>query len=221
MTSSTLVARVQPALAVIRAGGAVGYPTETLYGLGADASSDDAILRLRSWKGRSDAQPMTILVADAAALEKLGFTLPDEARTLIDAFWPGPLTLVLASTRRFPAGVGRADGAIGVRCASHPLARALAVRLAQEGIVITSTSLNRTGKPPARTHAEARAAIGAGSDAPLLLDAHDLPEPAGVASTVLDLTHAAPVLVREGAVSREALATALGFEPASILEIRE
>ena len=207
---AALAALVEPALAAVRAGRAVAYPTETLYGLGADAASEPAIGRLLAWKGREASQPLTILVETAAALEGLGISLPAAGQALTDAFWPGPLTLVLPALRRFAPGVGRADGAVGVRCSSHPLAAALAARLANEGVTITSTSLNRTGGAPARTRAEARAACGEGEGAMLLLDDAGLPEPSGVASTVLDLTAPAPRLLRAGAVPREALERVVG-----------
>ena len=205
-----LDALVEPAVGAVRAGRAVAYPTETLYGLGADARSERATERLRSWKGRAESQPMAILVEAGAALGALGIELPAAGAALVRAFWPGPLTLVLPAGARFAAGVGRADGAVGVRCSSHPLAAALAARLAREGVAITATSLNRTGEPPARTHAEARAMCGESAGAPLLVEASELPEPAGVASTVVDLTGPAPALLRAGAVSRQALERVLG-----------
>ncbi len=199
-----------PALAAVRAARAVAYPTETLYGLGADAHSERAIEGLLAWKGRAAAQPLALLVAGVSALEALGISLPAAGRALAAAFWPGPLTLVLPAQRPFATGVGRADGAVGVRCSSHPFAAALAARLAAEGVTITATSLNRSGEPPARTHAEARAVCGAGEDAPLLLGAPGLPEPTGVASTVVDVSTAVPRLLRPGAVAREALERVLG-----------
>lgn len=203
-------ADVEPAVAAVRAGGTVAYPTETLYGVGADAHSERAIARLRSWKGRAASQPMAILVEAAAALEGLGIALPASAAALAHAFWPGPLTLVLPASARFAAGVGRGDGAVGVRCSSHPLAAALAARLAREGVAITATSLNRSGEPPARTLAEARALCDEGSGAPLLLADPELPEPSGIASSVVDLTTPVPTLLRAGAISREALERVLG-----------
>jgi L-threonylcarbamoyladenylate synthase len=205
-----LAALLDTAAARVLAGGAVAYPTETLYGLGADAASETAVERLLSWKGRAASQPLTVLVAEPAALAALGITLPALAHALVDAFWPGPLTLVLPARGRFATGVARADGAVGVRCSSHPVAAALAARLAREGVVITSTSLNRTGAPPARTHAEARARLGAGADEPLLVGDDTAPEPSGVASTVLDVTSNVPRLLRSGAVAREALERVTG-----------
>jgi L-threonylcarbamoyladenylate synthase len=210
MSAAPQAAWLEPALAALRDGRAVAYPTETLYGLGVDAGSEHAVARLLAWKGRAASQPLTILVAGAAALDALGISLPAAGRALAEAFWPGPLTLVLPARHRFASGIGRGDGAVGVRCSSHPVAAALAARLAREGVTITSTSLNRTGAPPARTRAEARVVCGAGADAPLLVDAPEMPEPAGMASTVVDVTAQAPRLLRRGAVAREALERVVG-----------
>lgn len=193
----------------LRAGGLVAYPTETLWGLGADARSDAALGRLRAWKRRDDGQPISILVERAGALEGLGIELGAAARVLAEAFWPGPLTLVLAARGGFARGIASASGAIGVRCSPHPAARALAERLAEEGVgPITSTSLNRSGEPPARTRAQARA-LCEGEDGPWLFDEAGAPEPGGLASTVVDATGAAARLLRVGAVGADALRAAL------------
>jgi tRNA threonylcarbamoyl adenosine modification protein (Sua5/YciO/YrdC/YwlC family) len=182
----------------LRAGGLLAYPTETVWGLGADARSPSALARLRAWKGRGDEAPIAILVADAAALAGAGIECGRAATRLIEAFWPGPLTLVLPCRTRFAPGVARADGAVGVRCSAHPLARALARRLAREDVgPITATSLNRSGEPPARDRAPRLLGVEraeAGGDAP---------------STVVDLTGPAPRVLRAGALSAEDLAPLL------------
>jgi L-threonylcarbamoyladenylate synthase len=203
-------ALLEPALVTLRAGGIVAYPTETLYGLGVDAASQPAVDGLLAWKGRNAAQPLTILVTDVAGLSSLGISLPAPGRALAQAFWPGPLTLLLHATRPFAVGVGRADGDVGVRCSSHPVAAALAARLAREGVTITSTSLNRTGASPARTRAEARAVCGSGEGAPLLLDAPGVAEPSGLASSIVDVTRMPPRLLRAGALSRTVLEGVVG-----------
>jgi L-threonylcarbamoyladenylate synthase len=189
------------AVARLARGALVAYPTETLFGLGADASRDDAVERLRAWKGRAADHPLSLLVADADGLAAAGVDLPAAARRLAGAFWPGPLTLVLPCARRFAAGVARADGAVGVRCSSHPVAAALARRVAERGLgPITATSLNRSGEPAAGDRAAAAALCGAGDAAPWLLDVAGAPAPGGAASTVVDATGARPRVLREGAV---------------------
>jgi len=211
-------AAIAAAVARLAAGGLVAFPTETVWGLGADARSELAIGRLRRWKGRDAGQPVALLVAGAAALAALGIELPPAARRLADAFWPGPLTLVVpAAPGRFAAGVARADGALGLRCSPHPTAAALAAAVARAGIgPLTATSLNRHGEPPARTRAEAAALC----DGVACLDAGpDAGAGAGGGaaepSTVVDCTGAQPRVLRAGAVGRSALARALDQEIAA------
>lgn len=196
----------EEAVARIARGGLVAYPTETLYGLGADAGRSDAVGRLRAWKGRPDDQPLSLLVSGPEGLEALGVSLGGSARRLAEALWPGPLTLVLPCARPWAPGVARAeDGAVGVRCASHPAAAELARRVAERGLgPVTATSLNRSGRPPARTRAQAAALCAGegGGEAPWLLDVPGAPEPGGAASTVVDATRETPVVLREGAVPR-------------------
>lgn len=197
----------------IRAGGLVAYPTETVFGLGADAGSEAALARLRRWKGRSEAQPLSILVPGVAALSALGCELDPRGRALAAAFWPGPLTLVVPCRRRFARGIARADGAVGLRCSSHPLAAELARRLSRAGVgPITATSLNPSGAPAARTLEEARALCSSVSEesAPLLVEGSD-GEPGGAApSTLVDLTGPVPRVLRWGALGPADLAPLLG-----------
>lgn len=200
------------ALARVRADGLVAYPTETLWGLGADARSTAALARLAAWKRRSDGQPIAILVQGLASLAPLGIEVDGRARALAAAFWPGPLTLVLPCRGRFAPGIARADGAVGVRCSPHPVAAALAAAVAAAGIgPLTATSLNRHGEPPARTCADAaRLALRAGD--PFLVGAGGPDAGGGPPSTVFDLTAARPRVLRAGAVDAAALTRALGGE---------
>jgi len=191
-------------------GGLLAYPTETVWGLGADATSDAAIARLLRWKGRDESDPLAILVELAADLPRLGFEPGPEAKKLAALFWPGPLTLVLPCRGRFVAGVARADGAVGVRCSAHPLAAALARRLRADRVgPITATSLNRSGSPPARTRAEAEQDCGSEPEQPRLLDVKGAEAGGDAASTVVDLTAARPVVLRWGAVAAEQLSPVL------------
>ena len=191
----------------LRAGGLLAYPTETVWGLGADAGSAEAVAALRRWKGRDDDQPLSILVPDLAAAEALGFRASGAARALAARFWPGPLTLVLpAPAGRFAAGVAGADGSVGLRCSPEPLAQALASAVQRAGAgPVTATSLNRSGEPPARSLADARA----------LCEAHPGPRivgPGGAGrgscatpSTVVVCTGPGWKLLREGAIPVSAL----------------
>jgi L-threonylcarbamoyladenylate synthase len=182
-------------------GGLIAYPTETVWGLGADARSDAAVARLRAWKGRSEDSPISILVEDFVALAVLDFELGPLAKRLIGTFWPGPLTLVLPCRARFARGVARADGAVGVRCSAHPLAAALARRCAREGVgPVTATSLNRTGRAPARTRAEAAASCDDG-DGPRLLDVQGAEAGGETETTVIDLAGDHAQVLRWGALT--------------------
>lgn len=190
-------------LARLAAGGLVAFPTETVWGLAADARSEPALARLRAFKGRSDAQPIALLVPDLAALEALGAELPDAARRLAAAFWPGPLTLVVRCSARFAEGVAAPGGAVGFRCSAHPAAAALARAAWDAGCgPVTATSLNRSGEPPARTRAEAEA-LCRGEGAPFLLEG---PDAGGAApSSVVDCSVHPPRVLREGALPAERL----------------
>jgi L-threonylcarbamoyladenylate synthase len=193
----------------IRTGGLVAYPTETVWGLGADARCEAAVASLRRWKGRADAAPISVLVEAPSAIAALACEPGVVARRLAAAFWPGPLTLVLRCARRFAAGVARDDGAVGLRCSPHPVASAFAAALARAGVgPVTATSLNHSGEPAARTQAEARALCGERGGPELLADGPDAG--GALASTVVDLTGAQPVVLRWGALSRGALAPLLG-----------
>ncbi len=186
----------------VRRGALLAYPTETLYGLGADGRSADAVERLRRWKGREPERPLPILVEGSQALAELGVELAPLSRRLAEAFWPGPLTLVLHCPGCFAPGVAREDGAVGFRCSPHPVAAALASRMAREGIgPLTATSLNRSGETPARTRSEAARHCDAGEDSPILVDAPGPDAGGGAPSTVVDITGPHPRMLREGAIS--------------------
>jgi tRNA threonylcarbamoyl adenosine modification protein (Sua5/YciO/YrdC/YwlC family) len=189
------------AVSWIRGGGLIAYPTETVWGLGADAATDASLERLRRWKRRGEAEPVSILVEDAADLKALGFQLGGAAKRLAAVFWPGPLTLVLSCEGRFGRGVARSDGAVGVRCSAHPLAAAIARRLRSQGVgPITATSLNSSGAPPVRTCEEACAACGSDLELPRMLDVGGAEAGGGPASTVVDLTGRQPRVLRWGAL---------------------
>jgi len=183
------------------AGGMLGYPTETVWALGVDATSEAAIDRLRVWKGRGDDVPLSILIADMADLEVFGFVIEEAALKLAGEFWPGPLTLVIPCRRTFARGVGRSDGAVGVRCSAHPLAAALARRCEAEGMgPLTATSLNRTGSPAARNRGEAEAIAGEETDAPRIVDVDGSEAGGDLESTVIDVSSARPEVLRWGSI---------------------
>jgi L-threonylcarbamoyladenylate synthase len=198
------------AAARVRVEGLIAYPTETTYGLGADGRSARAVAALQTWKGRGARRPLSILVTGVQMCEALGCELGPAAQRLVAAFWPGPLTLVVRCRTQFARGVAGPGGTLGLRCSSHPLAHALAVRLADEGLgPVTATSLNLSGAQSARTRSEARAACGVAPGAPFLLDLPGVEEPRGGASTVVDATGHEPSVLRQGVISEAALRAVL------------
>jgi L-threonylcarbamoyladenylate synthase len=188
---------------VLRAGHLVAYPTETFYGLACDPRHADAIEAVYAAKGRPDRLALPLLAADAASL--VSFTAPpgEGARRLMEAFWPGPLTLVLEASADVPPRLLGGGHTVGVRVSPHPVAAGLARAF---GSPIVATSANRSGEPPPGTAREVEE--GLGENVHLILDGG--PTRGGSASTVLDLTREPPHLVRSGAVSAAAVEAALG-----------
>jgi L-threonylcarbamoyladenylate synthase len=195
----------EAAIERVAAGGLIGFPTETSWGLGADARSEPALAGLRRWKGRDAEKPISVLVSGDADLARLGARLTPAARRLADAFWPGPLTLVVRCDAQLAAGIASAAGAVGLRCSPHPVAAALAALALRRGVgPLTATSLNRSGERACRTRAEAEALAGGELALVAGLDAGG-----AEASSVVDASGAEPVVLREGAVSGRAIAAAL------------
>jgi tRNA threonylcarbamoyl adenosine modification protein (Sua5/YciO/YrdC/YwlC family) len=193
---------LERAVAALQSGALLAYPTETLYGLAADGRSGNAVAQLCSWKGRGPRRPLPILVEGSEALAGFGIELSPRPRRLAEAFWPGPLTLVLHCPELFAPGVAREDGAVGFRCSAHPVAAALARRAAREGIgPLTATSLNRSGGAPARTRAEAARHCDGRPGSPILMDVPGAEAGGGPPSSVLDMTGPEPRMLREGAIS--------------------
>ena len=193
------------ALDRIAAGELVGFPTETSWGLAADARSEAALAALRRWKGRDAAKPISLLVTGEADLVRLGARLSPAARRLARVFWPGPLTLVVRCEAPLARGVAGPKHALGLRCSPHPVAAALAALASSRGVgPLTATSLNRSGEPACATRAEAEAC--AGSELPLVAGADAGGAPA---SSVVDVTGRSPVVLRRGAISDAEIAAAL------------
>ncbi len=189
---------IAAAVRALKAGELVGLPTETVYGLAGDADNDRAVARIFEAKGRPANHPLIVHVADAAGVDHFAADVPDFARRLIDAFWPGPLTLILP--RRPGVGAAAAGGqdSIGLRCPSHPVAQALLRAGAAQGVRgLAAPSANPFGRVSPTTAAHVRSGLG---ESLLVLDggACDV----GIESTIVDCTRGAPVLLRPGGVSR-------------------
>ncbi|HET9947752.1 MAG TPA: L-threonylcarbamoyladenylate synthase [Longimicrobiales bacterium] len=188
-------ADLAPVAEHVRAGGLIAYPTETVYGLGGAASSPEAAAAIRRLKASEPDKPLIVLVPSAEAVGRLAWT--DAARGLARAFWPGSLTLVLEDREGiFPPNVGDPHArTVAVRVSPHPLV----ARLVRELGPLTSTSLNRSGEPPAASGVAAVEAVRrmGGRDV-IVLDAGELPPSAP--STVVDCTGPVPRVIRPGAL---------------------
>jgi L-threonylcarbamoyladenylate synthase len=183
---------------VLRRGGLVAFPTETVYGLGAHALDADAVARIYSAKGRPAHNPLIVHLAGAELLPRLAREVPGRAHALAAAFWPGPLTLVLPRQPEVPAIVTAGGPTVAVRVPAHPVAREL---LRAAGLPVVAPSANRFTRPSPTTAQHVLADLRGHVD--LVLDGG--PTPIGVESTVIDLTRTPPVLLRPGGVTLEAL----------------
>lgn len=198
---------VQRAAAILRGGGLVAFPTETVYGLGASARDPDAIARLYAVKRRPADHPVIVHLASADDLEAWATGVPPAARALADRFWPGPLTLVLRRAADVPDAITGGRDTVGLRVPDQPIARAL-LRALGDGIA--APSANRFGAVSPTTAEHVRASLG--DDVEAILDGG--PCGVGVESTIVDLSDpGGPLLLRAGGVPVEALAEALGGAP--------
>ena len=188
---------------VIRAGGLVAFPTETVYGLGADAISAAAVARIFEAKERPRGNPLIVHLASAAALETIAAVVPPLALDAAARFWPGPLTLVLPRAATVPLITTGGLETVAVRVPAHPVARAL---IAACGRPIAAPSANRSGRPSPTRAEHVREDLDGRVE--LILDGG--PTPVGVESTVLDMTTDPPMLLRPGGVTLEELQACLG-----------
>ncbi len=188
---------------VVRGGGVIAFPTETFYGLGVDPFNVPAVQRLYDLKGRSpQTSPILVLIRSRRELRALVSEITPAAERLMQACWPGPLTLVFRAAEAVPSVLTAGTGTIGVRLSVYPdVQRVLEII----GGPLTGTSANRTGQPPATTADEVERAFGADVD----LIVNGGPTPGGLPTTVVDTTVCPPRLIREGCVSQTALRAVL------------
>lgn len=194
---------IQEAGDILARGGLVAFPTETVYGLGANALDGRAVLRIFEAKGRPSDNPMIVHVADLSQVDDLVENLPAPAQNLIQAFWPGPLTLVLPVSRAVPPEVTAGLPSVAVRMPGHAVALAL---IKAAGVPLAAPSANLSGRPSPTTAAHVIQDLDGRID--LILDGG--PSGVGVESTVLDLTGRVPVILRPGGVTLEVLQVILG-----------
>lgn len=215
MSSQPSITQAAQALA---AGGLVAFPTETVYGLGADAENPSAVAAIYKAKGRPANHPVIVHLSPEADLSYWVKELPAEAKKLIGSFWPGPLTLILKRADHIPDAVSGGQDTIGVRCPSHPIAQALlrAFKNGQGGIA--APSANKFGRVSPTTPQHVRAEFSAELQSGLIqMVLEGGQSEVGIESTILDLsrltTHG-PVLLRPGQICIDQLAAVLGVMPA-------
>ncbi len=195
---------------LLREGALVAFPTETVYGLGADARNPDALRHLYAVKGRPGEHPVIVHIARAAAVPRWTSRIPPYAHALAQAFWPGPLTLILPCAHSVPRLVTGGQDSIGLRVPAHPVAQALLARFAERGgDGIAAPSANRFGRISATLATHVADEFGA--DVALILDGGACEH--GIESTIVDCTGDAAALLRPGAVGVEQLTQVLGGAP--------
>ena len=197
---ATIIAR---AAELLRSGGLVAFPTETVYGLGANALDARAVDRIYAAKGRPSHNPLIVHIANVDQVLRVARKWTDRAELLARAFWPGPLTLVLPKRDEVPEAVSAGLPTVAVRLPSHPVAHAL---LLAADIPVAAPSANKSMMLSPTTGAHVEKSLGDAVD--LILDAG--PTPVGIESTVLDLTRAVPVLLRPGSVTIEQIESVIG-----------
>lgn len=194
---------IERAAAILRAGGLVAFPTETVYGLGANALDADAVRRIFEAKGRPATNPVIVHVADLAQARSVIAAWPESAQKLSTCFWPGPLTLVLPRAGSIPEIVTAGGPTVAIRCPAHPVARSL---LHAAGVPIAAPSANRSTELSPTTAAHVRQSLEGRIDA--ILDGGGCP--VGIESTVLDLSADQPAILRPGTITQAQIESVIG-----------
>ena len=190
----------------IRSGELVAFPTETVYGLGADACSDTAVAKIFAAKGRPADHPLIVHVASSAQVADFASSVPPFAQRLMAAFWPGPLTVILPRSAGVAAAAAGGQSSIGLRCPAHPVALAFLNACLKLGVSgVAGPSANRFGRVSPTTAAHVASEF---ADDLMVLDGG--PCAVGIESSIVDCTRSQPVLLRPGVLTRAALASACG-----------
>ncbi len=200
-------AAIAAAAQALQAGELVGLPTETVYGLGADATNGAAVAKIFAAKGRPSDHPLIVHVADATGVAHFACDVPAFAQQLMQAFWPGPLTLILSRRPEVGAAAAGGQDSIGLRCPAHPVAHALLLAARTLGVYgVAAPSANKFGRVSPTSAAHVQGEFG---DSLLVLDGGACE--VGIESTIIDCTRGAPVLLRPGQISREQVQAACGL----------
>ncbi|TFW33231.1 L-threonylcarbamoyladenylate synthase [Massilia horti] len=209
-------AAVIAAARLLEQGRLVAFPTETVYGLGADAENPAAVASIYAAKGRPQDHPVIVHVAPEAGLDHWAADVPPQARALADAFWPGPLTMILKRAPGIPDAVSGGQDTVGLRCPSHPVALALLRAFKGGRGGVAAPSANKFGHVSPTTAQHVLDEFGADGTVAMVLDGGQ--SQVGIESTIVDLSRLAthgPVLLRPGHISAEAIAAVIGQLPAA------
>ena len=188
---------------IVAEGGIIAYPTETFYGLGADATNEKAIQKIFVVKGRDFKNPISLIIGQTDDIYPLVQDVPDTAKKLMAAFWPGALTIVFFAADIVSPLLTAGRGKIGLRVSSHPGARGIAQKLKRP---LTATSANLSGEPECVSASDVALQLGDKIDA--IVDLGDTPGNKG--STIIDVTCTLPVILREGAINRQEIEKCIG-----------
>lgn len=194
---------IKEAAQVIREGGLVAFPTETVYGLGADACNPEASRKIYAAKGRPSDNPLIVHIACFADLERIALEVPGQARALADAFWPGPLTMIVKKNAAGPSETTGGLETVAVRMPDHPVALML---IRESGCLIAAPSANISGRPSPTIAAHVAADLE--GRIPVILDGGEVG--IGIESTIVDLTEETPSILRPGAVTEAMIASVIG-----------
>lgn len=194
---------LKEASAVIRSGGLVAFPTETVYGLGGNATNPEASRKIYAAKGRPSDNPLIVHIADFSQLRNIVAEVPQEAEKLAEAFWPGPLTMILRKNDVIPYETTGGLDTVAIRMPSHPVARAF---LQDSGCMIAAPSANTSGRPSPTTAQHVWGDLHGKIE--ILLDGG--PVGIGIESTIVDLSEERPMILRPGFITQEMLSAVLG-----------
>ncbi len=196
-------AAIQEASAILKSGGLVAFPTETVYGLGADALNESAAAKIYAAKGRPSDNPLIVHIADTDSVYKLAANVPDKAVMLMEAFWPGPLTIVLPKLDLVPDGTTGGLNTVAIRMPSHPVALAL---IRESGVFIAAPSANTSGRPSPTLASHVAEDMNGRID--MILDGGAVG--IGIESTIVDLTGNIPTILRPGFITKAMLEDIIG-----------
>ena len=202
---------------ILKRGGLVAFPTETVYGLGADALDEEASAKIYAAKGRPSDNPLIVHISDISMLEGLVSEIPDTARKLAEKFWPGPLTMIFPKSDVVPYGTTGGLDTVAVRMPSHPVARKL---IGTTGIVLAAPSANTSGRPSPTRAEHVYEDLNGKID--MILD--DGPVGIGIESTIVDVSGDVPMILRPGYITREMMMEVVGevcVDPAILNENKD